>query len=65
MYYGSSYSWRRDVREICCDTWGVDNIVQGQLGDERAGLEEERQWLLGYVLAQSMIDCVEKNVNVD
>jgi hypothetical protein len=33
------------MREICCDTWGVDNIVESQFGDERAGLEEKGQWL--------------------
>lgn len=42
-----TYSWGRDVREIRCNTWSIDNIVQGELGDERAGLEEKGQWLLG------------------
>lgn len=27
------------------DTWCVHNIVEGEVVDERAGLEEERQWL--------------------
>lgn len=31
--------------EIGGDTWGVDDIVEGELVDERAGLEEEREWL--------------------
>jgi hypothetical protein len=35
--------------EICGDTWGIDNIVQCQLGDKRRSLEEEGQWLLGNV----------------
>jgi len=33
------------VREISCDSWGVDNIVEGQLVDGWAGLEEERERL--------------------
>lgn len=32
--------------EISSNTWGVDNIVKSELIDERAGLEEEGQWLL-------------------
>ena len=31
--------------EISGNTWGVDNIVESELIDERAGLEEEGQWL--------------------
>lgn len=34
-----------DVGEISGNTWGVDNIVESELIDERAGLEEEGQWL--------------------
>ena len=30
-----------DVGEIGGDTWGVDDIVKGELVDERARLEEE------------------------
>jgi len=33
------------VGEISGNTWGVDNIVESELIDERAGLEEEGQWL--------------------
>jgi len=39
------YSWRGDVGEISGNTRGVDYIVQSKLVNERAGLEEERQWL--------------------
>lgn len=41
-----TYSGRRDVRQVGGDTWGVDDIVQSQLRDERGGLEEEGQRLL-------------------
>ncbi len=41
-----TYGWRGDMREIGCNTWSIDDIVQCQLADERGGLEEERQWLL-------------------
>lgn len=34
-----------DVREIGGDTGSVDNIVEGELIDERAGLEEEGERL--------------------
>lgn len=34
-----------NVRQIRRDTWGVHDIVEGELVDERAGLEEERQRL--------------------
>jgi len=27
--------------EIGCDTWGIDDIVESQFGDERRGLEEK------------------------
>lgn len=33
------------MREIGSDTGGVDNIVEGELVDERAGLEEEGERL--------------------
>jgi hypothetical protein len=35
-----------DVREISGNTGGVDHIVESQLVDQRAGLEEEREGLL-------------------
>ena len=41
MTYGNG----GDVREIGSDTGGVDNIVEGELVDERAGLEEEGERL--------------------
>jgi hypothetical protein len=31
--------------QISSNTWGIYNIVQCQLVDERAGLEEKGQWL--------------------
>ena len=37
--------------EIGSNTWGVDNIVEGELIDERAELEEEGQRLNGSVSA--------------
>lgn len=27
------------------NTWGIDDIVEGELINERRGLEEKRQWL--------------------
>jgi hypothetical protein len=33
------------VGQIGSDTGGVDDIVEGELVDELAGLEEQRQWL--------------------
>lgn len=41
----ATYSGGGDVREVGSNTRGVDNIVEGQLIDMRAGLEEKRQWL--------------------
>jgi hypothetical protein len=35
-----AYRGRRDVREISSDSWSVDNIVEGQLVDERTGLQQ-------------------------
>jgi hypothetical protein len=43
----SSYRGARDVGQVGSDTGGVHDIVEGELGDELAGLEEERQWLRG------------------
>lgn len=42
---GSAYSWGRDVRKVGGNTGSVDDIVEGELIDERAGLEEERKRL--------------------
>jgi len=42
------------MREIGGDTWRIDNIVQCQISDDRAGLEEEGQWLLGKQLASGI-----------
>lgn len=36
---------RGDVRQVGGDTWGVHDIVQREVVDERRGLEEEGQWL--------------------
>lgn len=33
------------MREISCNTGGVDNIVEGELVNEGAELEEKGQWL--------------------
>jgi hypothetical protein len=38
---GCTHGGRGDVGEIGSDTWGIDNIVQCQLSDQRRGLEEE------------------------
>ena len=35
----------RDVGQVGSDTWGVDDIVEGQFGDQRRCLEQEGQWL--------------------
>ena len=34
-----------DVRQVGGDAWGVDDIVEGEVVDERARLEEQREWL--------------------
>ena len=47
----STYGLGGDVGEIGSNTWGVDNIVEGELIDERAELEEEGQRLNGFVSA--------------
>jgi len=40
-----TYGRRRDVGEISSNTGSVDNIVEGQFGDERRDLEEQRERL--------------------
>ena len=45
----STYGLGGDVGEIGSNTGGIDNIVEGQLIDERAVLEEEGQRLNEYV----------------
>jgi len=42
---GCSYSDGGDVGQISGDTWSVDDIVESELVDERASLEEKRQGL--------------------
>ena len=34
------------MREIGCDTWSVDDIVEGEMVDEWAGLEKEGERLV-------------------
>lgn len=41
----ATYSRARNVREVSCNTWGVDDIVEGELIHERAGLQKERKRL--------------------
>jgi hypothetical protein len=43
----NSYRWCGDVREVGSDTWCVDDIVEGELVNELAVLEEEREGLSG------------------
>jgi hypothetical protein len=43
----SSYCWAGDVGQVGSDTGRVHDIVEGELGDKLAGLEEEGQWLCG------------------
>jgi hypothetical protein len=38
-----------DVRQVSRHTWGVDDIVEGEVVYERAGLEEEGEWLLQWI----------------
>ena len=45
----SAYSSGRDVRKVRGNTGSVDDIVEGELVDERASLEEEGQRLRGDV----------------
>jgi hypothetical protein len=40
-----TYGGGGDVGEIGGNAWGVDNIVEGELIDERGSLEKEGQWL--------------------
>ena len=44
--------------EIGSDTWGVDNIVQCQLGDERRGLEEKGQGLREEMVSRNCVSVV-------
>lgn len=34
-----------DVREVGSDAWGIDDIVQGQMGDQIRLLQQQRQGL--------------------
>jgi hypothetical protein len=43
--YQVTYSHGGDMAQIGGDAGGVDDIVEGELVDERAGLEEEGQGL--------------------
>lgn len=43
----STYRLGGDVREISCNTWGVDHIVESELINKWAELEEQRQRLNG------------------
>ena len=45
-WWGNSYSGGGNVGEISCDTGGVDNIVEGELVNQGAVLEQQGQWLL-------------------
>lgn len=45
MIKTASYRGARNVRQVGSDTGRVHDIVEGELGDVLAGLEEERQWL--------------------
>jgi hypothetical protein len=40
-----SYRWAGDVGQVGSDTGRVHNIVESELSDELARLEEEGQWL--------------------
>lgn len=49
------------MREIGCNTRGVDNIVEGKLIDERAGFQEKGQRLNA---SESAIDLSYVLINV-
>lgn len=38
----TTHCYRRNVRKIGCNPMNVDDIIKGQMVDQRAGLEEER-----------------------
>lgn len=40
-----TYSLGGDVGQVSTNTWGVDDIVEGELVDERAELQEQGQRL--------------------
>lgn len=41
----NTYSLRGNVRQISTNTWGVDNIVEGEFINERAELQKQGQRL--------------------
>jgi len=47
-----TYGYRRDVGEIGCDARGIDDIVERELVDQRAGLQEEGERLRGPLSAK-------------
>lgn len=49
----STYSRSSNVRKIRSDTWSVDDIIEGQLADERAVLQKKREWLVISIRAVS------------
>jgi hypothetical protein len=40
-----TYCWRGDVRQVGTDAGSVDHIVEGEIVDERADLQQKGQWL--------------------
>jgi hypothetical protein len=42
---GSDLALGVDVRDIGSDTWCHADIIEGELGDPRVQLEQQRQWL--------------------
>jgi len=52
-----SYRWAGDVGQVSSDTGRVHYIVESELSDELAGLEEEGQWLchVNHVLELALV----------
>lgn len=48
-----------DVREVGSDAWGIDDIVQGEMGDQIRLLQQQRQGLTDTASSTANNDCLE------
>ena len=57
-----TYCHRRNVGKISGDTRGVDNIVKGELVDERTGLQQEGKRLAMAIISITSPTAVDQTV---